>query len=644
MIIEEKNRNIIADNQIEATLSINDLPHLMNLLGKNIYVHKYSFINELAQNMTDTTKMAKSKGKDCKNAYVYLEDGFVCFQDYGEGMSVEQVHKYLFQYGSSTKREDNLTVGAKGIGAFSILKFANQAIYSTVQNGVKYEFILLDDSTPKFVPINTSETEEENGTLVKIPYKESDSYILKEELIKRLLYYSEVNCSLINKPLYKNDLFVYSPQNKNMFMHINYFGYIYNIDFSLLGIDPIKIPIAININKLRVTASRESIEYDTEIINLIKEKINDCLEYISNTIDLEFTDIPKYIDFRHKNDVNYRNLFNLNTKYLTTKSNAVYKPLERLKNKPFIKWEHINHNKLNNNFYYKLKNVTDESELQFIDIYIVDSVLSTRNKDFLKKQYTIDNEFITLENFKTFLGLKYYPKEEWRSLISYYIDWFKSKFNVYKTSELKNNEDYKHYLQKYKRTYTKKSTEKFTKVYKISKNEVKTTLIPQSELGSRVIKANKEVSYNNIKYILNFIGDCTIVHSKIDETDIYIKEFMERNVNNFIKLEFMDSQNAYYLLQKNFEEIIEDTRYKKLCEFKDYIYTDFVHLSNAKTHLRFIKNYYPELLENEVTNNIKKFEQDNKDLLILANFLYNSPYPLFQTIDSIKKIYNLLKK
>ena len=199
MIIEQKQKNIVAETQINATLSVDDLSHIMNLLGKNIYENKYSFINELAQNMTDTTNKAISKGKECKNPYVYLsyEQGsnYVCFKDYGEGMSVEEAHKYLFQYGSSTKREDNITVGAKGIGAFSILKFSEQAIYFTVKDGVKYEFLLLDDAPPKFVPINTSETDEENGTLVKVPFKERDSYELKNELIKRLLYYDNINCN-----------------------------------------------------------------------------------------------------------------------------------------------------------------------------------------------------------------------------------------------------------------------------------------------------------------------------------------------------------------------------------------------------------------------------------------------------------------
>lgn len=96
---------------------------------------------------------------------------FFVIQDFGVGLSMDDLCNVYALYGASTKRETQDQAGSLGIGAKSALAYAGQFTVSSIKDGEKVVAIIsLDEDEAGVMDIlSVTETDEHNGVTITIP-------------------------------------------------------------------------------------------------------------------------------------------------------------------------------------------------------------------------------------------------------------------------------------------------------------------------------------------------------------------------------------------------------------------------------------------------------------------------------------------
>lgn len=110
-------------------------------------------------------------------------------QDFGLGMDKEMVTKIFMIMGTSTKRENNKVVGAKGIGSKAPWAYTDMFTVTSVHNGTKTTYsAFLHKGLPRIAVLNQTETEEVNGVEIKFSVEPSDVDSFRTAIKKCLTY------------------------------------------------------------------------------------------------------------------------------------------------------------------------------------------------------------------------------------------------------------------------------------------------------------------------------------------------------------------------------------------------------------------------------------------------------------------------
>lgn len=97
-------------------------------------------------------------------------------KDFGPGISPDRVEHVFIKYAASTKREDNIQVGAFGIGSKTPFSYSDTFTIQTNFNYIQYNYACFIDETKvgKLVLLSKEPTTEPNGTEIIIPVKPGD--------------------------------------------------------------------------------------------------------------------------------------------------------------------------------------------------------------------------------------------------------------------------------------------------------------------------------------------------------------------------------------------------------------------------------------------------------------------------------------
>lgn len=281
------------DNEsVKASISDSSLGFILKNLS-TLYSDPYgSVVRELTSNCYDANVAAGKKEEAAIVGFKYEDDlEYVFFQDKGNGMNPEFMRNVYMSYGTSTKRESNDVLGTFGLGSKSPLSLTSEYFIDSVVDGIEYNYVIYFDKEdfPSFQLLNEKETEQENGTIVKIILIDYTAKTKFVDAFKRQLIYFD-NVYFKDTPL-DNDFKMYYLENGRMSntvkydaLHICYDKVYYPIDFTRLGIEPIKLPIGLyfNIGELEVSPTRESIKYNDKEIKLIKRRILGLLYEVVN--------------------------------------------------------------------------------------------------------------------------------------------------------------------------------------------------------------------------------------------------------------------------------------------------------------------------------------------------------------------------
>ena len=107
-------------------ISLKDSAHLMTILRDAVYSDKVlAVLREYGANAWDAHRSVGKMDLPIKVTLPTREEPTLCVRDYGPGLSHSDVFEVFTQYGASSKRQDDVTVGSFGIGSKSGFAYAD---------------------------------------------------------------------------------------------------------------------------------------------------------------------------------------------------------------------------------------------------------------------------------------------------------------------------------------------------------------------------------------------------------------------------------------------------------------------------------------------------------------------------------------
>lgn len=328
--IKELDIKRVGDMDEGLTAEISEESHslIFGMVSKKLYSNPIgSIVREITSNCFDAhIEVGNIEDPVIISYGVSIEEGmYIEFQDFGIGMSPDRINKVYRKYFSSTKRESNKEIGGFGLGSKTPLAYTELFYITTVFDGFKYEYIYhkgedkpgidslygwnyelrtrtirnprytevdFDETTEEdyieeqyeFKVAIGQETEEKNGTIIRIGIKDrDDKQKFKDEIEFQLAYFDNV---FVKGWGITNDYHIYEGKHfkfrsdidrYNVETHLCVGKVRYAIDFNRVSIPNTyrKIPVAIkfDIGELPITLSRESVEYNDKSIKLIQDRV-----------------------------------------------------------------------------------------------------------------------------------------------------------------------------------------------------------------------------------------------------------------------------------------------------------------------------------------------------------------------------------
>jgi len=470
MIINQKQSEVEIlqtnnSDSIDMSLDMNSANILMNMLSKNLYSDSIgSAIRETVSNSLDSHRRAK-----CKKPIIVslkINEGGDCefsSEDFGTGLDDDDVRNIISKYGMSTKREEANSLGAMGLGFKSPLAYSSSFFFTCRKNGVERKYIMYENENGNSIDLlYESATTECNGVKVIIPIKYTDRWEFFNKIKQQLAYFENVyfdvklGSETIDNSfsIYRSDNYQFSELSSDENMHICLDDVYYPLDFTKMGIDRIKIPIALRFglsDGLFPIPSRESLLYNAKTKELILNKISLIAEEFINKYNesIEETDNIQNIFKYYYNSSKY---FNLNNSSIEINSLIKFSSVEiatpKLKNVKLLNLKTLYNNReymfgeyqlryrlYNNKFvenkhhYYRDIN---PMYINKVNCYIYNETIPGNKKSFYRenldhatyhfikkvssfKLYSTKHN--SYQNYFDILNLSQYPKEQWRQVI-----------------------------------------------------------------------------------------------------------------------------------------------------------------------------------------------------------------------------------
>jgi hypothetical protein len=135
-----------------------------------------AIVRELGCNASDSMVAA---GKADRPFLIHVPNAlepYLTIQDFGTGISHENIYNIYATYFESTKTNTNDQIGCLGLGSKSPFCYTDNFLVTSIHEGVKniYNAFFNESNTPAIALMSTSPTTEENGVAIQIPVKKDD--------------------------------------------------------------------------------------------------------------------------------------------------------------------------------------------------------------------------------------------------------------------------------------------------------------------------------------------------------------------------------------------------------------------------------------------------------------------------------------
>jgi hypothetical protein len=482
MILEKQTESHILEEgstqeTVKMSLDLDSAQVLMQMLSKNLYSDSIgSTIRECASNALDSHRRAGSeqpiivsfKRNSQADTYEFA------VEDFGIGLDADDVRNIISKYGKSTKRNSNTELGMMGLGFKAPLAYSSSFYFVARKDYMERKYMMYEgEDTNSIDLLYEKPTAEPNGVKIIVPVDWSNRYNFHNKIKEQLAYFESVYFDVepmgsYNVPndftIHRAEHFQYSQIATSNEMHLCLDNVSYPIDWDKLGIDRIRMKIALRFSLsdgLFPTPNREAIRYTKEAKETILKKIatvaNVFMDKFNDAITTQ-SDIKAIMEFYSQNSKHIKSWYKGTdediciddlVKHSTVSvaqpklDNIKLLNLERLavKAKEYILAEYkfkyrFSNGKFQNakSYYYEHLRMVDLTGHGVGGVYIYDDSLSKGKQDYLRSILP-DNKtiyFVKKSAFKlrsktgqidygkyydSVLNLSMYPKKQWRQLI-----------------------------------------------------------------------------------------------------------------------------------------------------------------------------------------------------------------------------------
>jgi len=320
-------------------LSENATSMVFQMFTKLIYSNPIgTVVREITSNCFDSHVEAETNGEKITKPVVIKKSydnetstHFISFIDFGVGMSPERINEVYMVYFESTKRVDNTQIGGFGIGGKTPLaykrstgqgehEYDNSFYVITNHDGIKYYYCVYEgEEAPEVNLLHQEETKEHNGTEIRIPVLERDMETFEREMQRQLYYFENVLFEGFEKKdkegnyefrsryvtndyqIIRGKTFMYRGDNYESRMHVCLGRVAYPIDYNALGLDSddyhLPVAIKLEVGDIRVTASRENLDYNEQTIKVLKKKLDEAKAELVDMLKDQYANVQTLEDY-----------------------------------------------------------------------------------------------------------------------------------------------------------------------------------------------------------------------------------------------------------------------------------------------------------------------------------------------------------
>jgi hypothetical protein len=163
----------------EIKMGVADMAHLLNVVTDLYSDREEACIREYSTNAVDAHVEAGVNAPIEVTTPAPLHP-FLSIRDFGIGLDLDDIRSIYSQYGASTKRNTNGQTGMLGLGCKSALTYTDQFTVTSVKDGVRIQVVVSRNAQGASMKVvDTSDTDEPNGTTVTIPARANNSFAHK---------------------------------------------------------------------------------------------------------------------------------------------------------------------------------------------------------------------------------------------------------------------------------------------------------------------------------------------------------------------------------------------------------------------------------------------------------------------------------
>lgn len=305
--VENVTTNVAGD---VINFSIKASSHSFKILSSTLYANSIrAIIRELSCNALDSHAVAKNPNPIEVHLPDVLEPWFYV-KDYGTGLSSDEVVNIYTTYFSSTKTNDNLQIGALGLGSKSPFAYTDNFTVTTVKDGWRgvYSALINEEGVPGLLLLSEGSTNEPNGVEVRMCVETADFYKFEKEAMYVFRFFEQ-------KPRILNGVRVVQSNNMEVEVVIPDVYYIkdgsidnsvaimgnipYPIDFKNLNYDSefakhfgTNYLIQLPIGAVDFQPSREGLKYTNKTVTVLRNILDQLSQGLRDKLIAEVDSIP----------------------------------------------------------------------------------------------------------------------------------------------------------------------------------------------------------------------------------------------------------------------------------------------------------------------------------------------------------------
>lgn len=301
----------------EQFFSIQDTGMIFDILRNKMYSNSILAIcREISCNARDAHREV---GKADVPIHIHLPNNleqYYKIRDFGPGISPERMYNVFIQYTASTKRSDNLQTGGFGLGAKTPFSYSDTFSIITNVDGVKYNYGAAIDETRvgKLVLLSQTPTDDPNGTEIIVPVKTEDFRAFAEwteastrhwEVKPTIKGRSNFTWQEVNRTLEGKNWVISSTNDYQRGVKAVVDGIEYPLEMDALRkyadtklIDAARgnLYLYFSVGELTLSANREQVHLDKATQIKIKERLEEVLKNIKDSVHEKIDNFPNLWD------------------------------------------------------------------------------------------------------------------------------------------------------------------------------------------------------------------------------------------------------------------------------------------------------------------------------------------------------------